>query len=102
MDIIERTCNPTKFDIYPRLTICKVGAGPDEFGGQPADQYYIQLGTDESPLWAPMSSLFDNLDQHDNLYSNKIIVDELIALVFDKSRPYTHLANLLCNLKRNK
>ena len=101
MDIVERTCEPTKFDMYPQYTIMKVGSGPQEYGGQPLPKYFIQVGTNESPSWFPIGALFDNIVIHNNLYENKKFVQELIDLSFDASRPFTHLADLLRSYKRN-
>ena len=101
MTIIDRTCEPTKYDIYPQYTIMKVGPGPDEYGGVVAPNFFIQLSPDDSMSWKPISILFDTLAYKDGLYDKEEIIQEFFKLITDQSRPYTHLAELLCNIKRS-
>ena len=94
MEIIERTCEPTKCDIYPRYTIMKVLQGK-QYGGVLAPLYFIQMSDEDAPVWCPISSLFDNIAHFALLYENKEFVQELINLAFDLKRPFTHLSKLL-------
>ena len=93
-------CKPTQCDIYPQYTIMVVGDGDKSDGGHPVDQYFIQLGSENSPMWAPMNYITDMLFDIDGLFKDEAFVTELIALMNDWKRPYTHLAELLKTVKR--
>jgi len=102
MEIIERTCKPTQCDIYPQYTIMIVGDGDKSYGAHPMDEYYIQMAPGDSSLWYSMNYIVDSLfGTLDELYRNEVFVKELIALMENRERPYTHLADLLRTIKRN-
>jgi len=100
MEIIKRTCDPTKYDIYPQYTIMVVGAPEDQYGAVPANKYFIQISDNDSMMWKPMSSLWDDLAYLDNIYDNIEFVQELLAVCLDRKRPYKHLAELLQKISR--
>jgi hypothetical protein len=78
-----------------------VGDSDKSYGGHKIDAYYIQMAAPSGSLWAPMSYITDNLfGTLEELYKNDKFVIELIALLNNRERPFTHFAKLLCSIER--
>lgn len=93
MDIIQRICEPNKFDVQPQYTVCKV----DKDNG--IHVYYIQLGTLEEINWQPISAILDTLCKP--LYEDHHFIEELIALLNDDKRSLSVLSSIIVKYNRN-
>lgn len=93
MNIIDKMCEPTRFDIHPIYTICKVNNDNGNFS------YYIQLGSEEEINWQPIHYIFDCIFK-DKFYTHEEFMGELISLYQDKTRSFDTLTTVLRSRER--
>lgn len=78
IEIKERHCPPTKFDIEPFGTVYKVNNEALSY------DYFIQLGTESEITWKPINYLLTEL--FSDLYENKNFIGELLYLYQDREK----------------
>lgn len=70
--ITRYTAAPNKFDLQPKGTLCVVIKNDEGT----AQEYYIQTGNDEDPVWLSASQLL--LDIHKNELQDPIFIQNLL------------------------
>lgn len=82
----ERHCPPTRFDIEPYGTICKVN-------GEDGVEYYVQVSNDEHMNWLILNKLLINALEH--MYTNEEFIEELLELYSNKNRSLINLVRII-------
>ena len=82
----ERHCPPTRFDIEPYGTICKVN-------GEDGVEYYAQLSKDETMNWLTLNQLL--IDSFKHLYDKEEFIEELLELYSNKNRSLINLVRII-------
>lgn len=93
MNIIDKMCAPTQFEVQPVNTIYKVNNDNGNFS------YYIQLSSDEKMNWQPIYYMLDCIFK-DKFYINEEFMSELIALYQDKTKSFNTLTTVLRSRER--
>ena len=85
-NIIERHTNPTRFDIAPVGSLCRVMNDPNT--------YYIQVSdSDDQIQWEPISAVLSEILA--GMFGDEEFIEEVVKLYFDKERPLKNLCDII-------
>ena len=85
--MIERQKAPNRLDIQPYGTIVKVFSETEDI------KYFIQLGTEDTIMWRPISHMFDIMFKH--LYEDPEFINELLNQFEDCDRPIKQFTDMI-------
>lgn len=85
-NIIERHTTPTRFDIAPTGSLCRVMNEPNT--------YYIQVSdSDDQTQWEPISTVLSEILA--GMFDDEKFIEEVMKLYFDKERPLKTLCDII-------